>query len=98
MKKFSMLYAVLLAMSGCGGGGAEVADTNTTPAQAAVQPPPVLAPYVGTWVSDCSDHSQQAMVISISQDGVLSASLSEKVFAAAGCSGAVIGTETMNEN
>lgn len=91
MKKTIMLYAVAAVLAGCGGGG----STGSFPVPGAVAPT-ALAPYVGTWVSDCWGHQQETIVVSVALDGSIVATTEMNWYPTSGCAGSIVATEKMN--
>jgi hypothetical protein len=93
MKKIIMLYAVATALAGCGGGESTGSFPIAGPAA-----PAALAPYIGTWVSDCYGHKRETIVVSVAADGSVLAASEMNWFPTAGCAGSIVATQKMNQN
>jgi hypothetical protein len=93
MKKTIMLYAAAAVLAGCGGG-----DSTRSFPVAGPAAPAALAPYVGTWVSDCWGHQQETIVVSVALDGSVVASTEMNWYPTTGCAGSIVATEKMTAN
>lgn len=77
-------------LAGCGGGsgGGDAGNANAGS---------TLASYIGTWQAPCDDHERQTMVVAPKADGsgAMELTSTTETFLKAGCSGTLLGTETM---
>lgn len=94
MKK---LLAVLVGsaaalLTGCGGGGG---STQQLAGDSGATSP--LAAYIGTWQAPCDGHERQTMVVAAKADGsgAMELASTTETYLKAGCSGTLLGTETM---
>lgn len=98
MKKLIFAGAVAALVSACGGGGGGGGSPNGAigSGSGASTPAPVnrLAPYVGTWASDCSDHGIETATITSPSDNTLKIAVRTEYYKTANCTGAVIATES----
>lgn len=89
MKKISAVILALsgLVLAGCGGG-----DSSPTPETIR------LAPYIGTWMEACDGHEQGKLVVARTSSDTVNITSTMQFYANAGCTGAVLGTETSTAN